>query len=331
MQLEAQKTNSPLRIELETAKDENDYNCIPAKKWGVVVFYEGNSIGSDSAEWILMHYDTNLKKLDNYKVALPSNLNYVNSCYDAGRLFFLFQEKYQKKNSAKSYIVCLDFRTKQTKIQAVSELSDLSINYIQIFENQIFLISYEKDIYNIYMYDFSKNRLKLPHLTSDKILSIEFCEADTLFQKLYWGVMATNSSKFSDMQLIETNYQGDVLRTTVFPSYSGYYFASARFAMTDTNQSVIIGTYTDDNDKYTGNYYTGVYTLTLKNGTFGDPTFYTYTHLKSRDSLKVSKNKKNSQNLQELIGPLFINNGHYTLVSEVFYPEYAQQIGRAHV
>jgi hypothetical protein len=272
-----------------------------------------------------MHYDTNLKRLDNYKVLLPANLNYVNSCYAAGRIFFLFQEKYQRKTTPKSYFVCLDFHLKQTKIQVVSELSDLSINYMQIFEDQIILISYEKEIYNVYMYDFSEKKLKVPHLTSDKILSVEFCEADTFFKKLYWGILVTTDNKSSSMQLVETNYQGYLLRTSSFPFYTGYYLSSARFSMTDTAQSIIIGTYTDEKDKYTGNYSTGVYTVTFKDGTFDDPIFYTYSHIKSRDSLKLSKSKKNNQNLHEIIGPLFTNNGNYTFVSEVFYPEYTQQ------
>ena len=323
--MEAQRNNNPLRVELETAKDEHDYNCVPAEEMGIVVFYEGDLLGHDSVTWILMHYDTNLKRLNNYKVPLPANLSFAKSCYADGRIFFLFQEKQHRKNTPRSYFVCLDLRLKQTKVQIVPELSDLSINYMQVFERQIILISYEKDIYNIYMYDFSKNSLITPRLSSDKILSIEFCEADTLSQKLYWGVVSSAGNKTVSMQLIETNYQGELLGSSFFPSYTGYYLSSARFAMTDTASALIIGTYTDEQDKYSGNYYTGVYTVTFKNGIFGDPTFYTYSHIKSRDLLNVSKNKKNNQNLHELIGPLFINNGHYTFVTEVFYPEYVQQ------
>ena len=322
---EAQQSNKPLRVELETAKDEHDYNCIPVADRGVVVFYEGNIVGYDSVAWILMHYDTNLKKLDNYRVPLPANLNYVNSCYVSGRIYLLFQEKYQKKTKPKSYFVCLDLCVKQTKVQVVPDLSDLSINYMQMFEDKMILISYEKETYNVYMYDFSEQRLHVPRLTSDKILSIEFCEADTFCKKLYWGILVTTGNKSSAMQLVETNYQGNPLHTSFFPSYTGHYLCSARIAMIDTAQSIIIGTYTDEQDKYTGNSYTGVYTVTFKDGVLSDPIFYTYSHIKSRDSLKLSKNKKNYQNLHELIGPLFANNGYYTFVSEVFYPEYTQQ------
>jgi len=323
--IEAQQRNNPLRIELETAKDEHDYTCIPVGDRGVVVFYEGNLGGYDSVVWIFMHYDTNLRKLNNYQVPLPANLNFVKGCHNAGRLFLLFQEKHQRRSTPKSYFICLNIETKQTEIQIVPELSDLSINYIHTFENQIILISYEKEAYSIYIYDFSKKRLKTPRFTSDKILSIEFCEVDTLSQKLYWGVLAASGNKTAAMQLIETNYQGDLIRSSFFPSYMGYYLCAARFAMTDTAQAIIIGSYTDENSKYSGNYYTGVYTVTLKNGIFGDPIFYTYSHIKSRDSVNISKSKKNDQNLHELIGQLFTNNGHYTFVSEVFYPEYAQQ------
>ncbi len=321
----SQNSNDPLRVELETAKDENDYNCLLAEEQGVVVFYEGNPIGVDSVAWILMHYDTNLKRVHSYRLPSPANLNYVKGCYLKGRIFILFQEKYQKKTTPKSYLFFLDLNRKETEIRSIDELSDLAINYMQAFGDQLVMISFEKELYNIYRYDFSRHQLTKPQLTDGRILSIEFCEADTLYQKLYWGLIVANANKSSNMQLIETTYRGDVIRKTPFPSYTGYYLNSSRFAVTDTAQAIIIGTYTDDHQRYTDNHYTGVYTLTFKNGVFGDPNYFTYAHIKSRDSSKVTKNRRDEQNLHELIGPIFINNGNYTFVSEVFYPEYAQQ------
>lgn len=321
-----QTTNKPLRLELETAKDEDDYRCLPIGEKGVVVFYEGNLVGSDSSAWILMHYDVNLQKINNIRLVLPANVDYLIGKYEEDHLHLIFQDKYQKKTVPKTYYVDLDINTSKSIVREIKELSDVSINFMKLIEQSLLLISYENEQYRIYIYDIETDRLSTPQLTMDRIVSIEFCEVDTFQRRINWGLILTNSQKNTYIQMVVSDYEGRVIRNERFPSYTGYYFNRARFTFTDSLNYLIIGTYTDENDKYTGNLYSGVYTIASQEGKMGDPVYYAYASVKSKDTLSNDKSKKKQNtptNLQELIGDITHLNGQYAFVSEVFYPEYS--------
>ena len=58
--------DAPLRIELECAKDQNDYHFIAADTNGLFVIYEGNDLSPDTTTWVFVHYDTNFQKIAHF-------------------------------------------------------------------------------------------------------------------------------------------------------------------------------------------------------------------------------------------------------------------------
>lgn len=310
-----------LRIELETAKDADDYDCIPIGKDGVIVFYEGYSASPDTASWVLMHYDTNLVKIENTFVKTPANLEYITAEHSQGHLIILFQEKGQRKIIPKSYYLDVNLKDKIHYFGELKGLSDYSVNFFKARDNHFFIISYEKDKYTVALYNRGLDTLLTPDFSLMNVQSIEFCEIDTFNNSLLWGLVV-RENKGALLHLLKTNFNGKVISDYLFPAYTGYYYSSARLAVIDSVSSIIMGTYTDDEKRYGSNMHTGVYTLSFKNNKIGDPEYFSYTH-RSRDSVADKKNKNKNINYQLLVGDIFPHNGKYSFVTEVFYPEYS--------
>ncbi|MDR3048174.1 MAG: hypothetical protein LBU51_11325, partial [Bacteroidales bacterium] len=183
--------DKPLRIELETAKDINDYSCVPVAENGMIVFYEGNQLKSDSIQWIIMHYDTNLHKTANYQIFFPKTVDFVMSYYDRqnGSVFLLFQTPYQKKEPFISYLVEFNLISFQSTLYTIDELKDQSLFFLKIVDSKAIMVSFAKEKYDIYLYDLRLKSLKSPLFSNNQILSVEFCEADTLLKRLHWGII----------------------------------------------------------------------------------------------------------------------------------------------
>jgi hypothetical protein len=312
----------PLRVELELAKDAEDYNCAAIGKNGVVVFYEGNLISPDSTDWYFISYDTNLNKNNNYAIPMPVNLRLVNSFYTEEHLYILFQQYEQKKVLPKTFMVDFDVSEKKIASYEIVSLHDQNIFDLKVVENNILIFSNENTSNYIYVYEVENKLLTSPQFTDGKITSVEFCEIDTFQHVLYWGIVATNTAKISSLTLFITDYKGKIIRNINFPSYSGYYYNSARMALADSAHAIIIGTYKNEKDKYSGNSNSGVYTIPFIGNRMGDPQFYNYSAIKSKDSLNLVKIKEKNLNLQVLIGPVFHNDKQFAFVTELFYPEY---------
>ena len=312
----------PLRVELELAKDAEDFNCAPVGENGVIVFYEGNQISSDSTNWYLIMYDTNLNKIKNHTVPMPVNLRFISHYYTDEHLFLLFQQYGQKKILPKTCMLDFDVREKKIDSYEIDSLKDLNIFDFKVVENTFLIFSNESNTNYIYVYDLENKILSSPPFTDGKITSVEFCEIDTFQHIIYWGLVATNNYKISSINLFITDYRGNILRINHFPSYGGYYYNSARMALADSAHAIIIGTYNNDKDKYSGNYHSGVYTIPFVGNRMGDPQFYNYSAIKNKDSLNLYKLKDKNLNLQVIVGPVFHNDSQFAFVTELFYPEY---------
>ena len=89
------QSDPPLRIELPTAQDADDYHFTLMGKEGAMVFYEGLQLSEDSTEWVMMHYDTNLQKQYAYNIYLPPQAAFRQSFYENGSLYLLYQDVYK--------------------------------------------------------------------------------------------------------------------------------------------------------------------------------------------------------------------------------------------
>lgn len=324
--LYGQQRDAPLRIELELAKDAEDYHSAEIGERGVLVFYEGNMVGQDSTSWIFMHYDTNLRRTETFAVTMTAGIQYMISCKSHGHLYLFYQDQYQRKSIQQSYVLDIDLEDNSRTFHVIPGLTDTYIHFMEAAGKHLIFISYYKEKHSLYIYDLAQRQITVPELTTENIVAVEFCEIDTFRRKILWGIVS-GTSKANALRFIETDYAGSLQNSIPFPAYSGYYYSSARLSVTDSVSSIILGTFVSEEDRNKNNLHTGVYTLPVKNGILGDPDFFKYSQIKNKDSISDKKYKDRGANLQVLVSDIFCHQGQYSLVSEIFYPEYSYNYG----
>ncbi|MDL2296562.1 hypothetical protein LJC37_01260 [Bacteroidales bacterium OttesenSCG-928-E04] len=310
-----------MRVEIELPRDATDYKTIPVGENGVIIFYEGQGTHIDSATWVFIQYDTNLVKQKSHVIKTPANLVYNIATHEGEKMHLFLLDKFQKKTTLNSYFLTLNFATGEYNLATIEGFYDENINFAKKVNDNFFLISYLKRNYDVYHYDAKLNQIHTLKFGKEYIQSIEFCEVDTFMRRISWGMVLELSSNNTVMHYIETDYSGSIISKLPFPRYTGYSYMTARMMIIDSTQSLVIGTYIDDEDKRKSLLPTGIYTMRMIDHTLQDPDFFSDTQIKSNDST-VAKPVKKDQNLQALVGNIKRTNGNYTLVTEIFYPEY---------
>ena len=174
----------------------------------------------------------------------------------------------------------------------------------------------------MYFYNTNTEHLKQFLVPDAAIISEQFAEIDTFNHKVLLGLGVLYGSKVAMMTVYETSYDGELLKAVHLPVYEDFYYNTARLKMIDDGHAIIMGTYNLATSKKSGFYHSGVYTLTYDNSIMGYPEFYNYTNLHKKDTLKNGKVKQQSLDLQLLVGDIVSNDSCYTLITEVYYPEY---------
>lgn len=321
------QSDPPLRIELPTAQDADDYHFSLMGQEGAMVFYEGMQVNEDTTEWVMMHYDTNLQKKYAYNIVIPSQASFRQSYYTQGKLYLLFQDVVGKKKTPKTYISVLDIHTKEAELHVIQDLPKFDIAHLKAVDGYVLFSFISNDTYWVYFYNTRTEHLRQFTIQDAAIISQQFIEIDSVHKKILLGLGVLYSSKVVMLSVFETHYDGQLLKQVPLPVYEGYYYNTARLKLIDSCHALIIGTYNLASSKKSGLYHSGVYTLTYDNSVMGYPEFYNYINLQKKDTLKNGKVKEQAVDLQLLVGDIISNDSCFTLVTEVYYPEYNYTTG----
>ena len=316
------QSDPPLRLELPTAQDADDYHFALMGKEGLVVFYEGMQLNEDSTEWVIMRYDTNLQKQYFFNIILPPQASFRQSCYSQGKLYLLYQDVVGKKSTPQTYISVVDIQAKKAERHVIQNIPKFEVANLKAIDSHVVFSVINSDTYWIYFYNTHTEQLNQFTVRDAAIVSEQFVEIDTFNKKILMGLGVLYSSKVAMMTVFETGYGGQLLKVVPLPIYEDYYYNTARLKLIDKDHAIIMGTYNLSTSRKSGFYHSGVYTLTYDNSTMGYPEFYNYTNLHKKDTLKSGKVKESQIDLQLLVGDIIGNDSCYTLITEVYYPEY---------
>ena len=316
------QSDPPLRIELPTAQDAEDYHFSLMGKDGVVVFYEGLQLNNDTTEWVLLLYDTNLQKQYTFNIHLPPQASFRQSYFSQGKLYLLFQEVVGKKEIPRTFVSVVDIAAKTEQLHVIQNLPKFEGAKLWAVDGHVVFSFVYNDTFWIYFYDTNTNHLQQFLVPEAAIISVQFVGIESFNQKILLGLGVLYSNKIAMMTVFETNYAGQLQKVSQLPIFEDYYYNTARLKIIDSSHAIIMGTYNLSSSKKSGLYHSGVYTLTYDNSTMGYPEFYNYTNLQKKDTLKNGKVKQQTLDLQMLVGDIVSNDSCYTLVTEVYYPEY---------
>ena len=316
--------DKPLRVELETMKDADDYQFIEAGEQGVYVFYESGAVGKDSSAWIFIHYDTNLQQTALVQLTMRSRYNYSYVCASKSHIFVLLQETTSnKKSNLPSTVIRINVLDNSFTISDIGVLPNLTVRDMKPIDNNSLLLLLSDEKYDeVFYINLAVPQIFKTDLAEKSVSIVNFMEVDTIQKQVLLG-MITEQNKQAYLGLYITDEQGKIIDIQYFPAIKDFFYNNAQLAITDSATYLIVGTYSTLETKFSSNIHSGVYSLRYKNGSFEQPLFFNYTDLKADGSKAAPPSAAPSgTNMYTLPSPLFMDSTRVLFLTEIYYPEY---------
>lgn len=314
--------DAPLRIELECAKDQNDYHFIAADTNGLFVVYEGNNLNADTSTWVFVHYDTNFKKIAHFIIHLPNLTEYISSAKSEHFVYFLFQKRFPKKEPVHTMLLTINLKNFSYNLQKINDLVNPKLTKLWAMDNHVAILAEEEKQEHLYLYDFFKK--KHQEITDKTEYRIEFCEPDTINHCWLIALKEGKDNQSNNIHIYKFDIQGNAIQKYSLPSTQNVTYNSLRAIVINADTTLLLGTYNNLQDKNSSQLHSGAFTIVWNDTLFSYPKFYSYSGLKSKTT-QSKKADASALNLQLLIAPTARGNGQYSFITEVFYPEYNYQ------
>lgn len=315
------QNGEPLRVELVTEKDYHDYNYEICGRNGAIVFYKSNLLNKDTANWVILQYDTNLTQTRNTEIHIPNLAEPISSYYTDNFVHILFQKDDNRNKSSVWFLLTYQCDSVNTKLLPLA-LTLNEISYIKAYDDYLYCVANEKKTIGANVVHLPTMEVKGIYLEDYYIEQYAFLEIDTLNERLLIGALHFPKvhEALSTFALIDSDLGFNEYALKQYPESDGIWLTGARCAVSDSGDVLLVGTYNHNTEKRLSNLHTGVYALPYRNGKMGEIHYYNYSNLKSSNS--PSQEKIQNLNLELILGNVFHNNNQFALVTEVYYPEY---------
>lgn len=315
------QSDAPLRVEFPAAKDQHDYNMAPADTMGLFVFYDAGSISADTNRWIFLHYDSNLVKINTSSITLPPQTDYVSSSFCDGTLYLLMQKRIPKKTPPRTFIVAITPEKRTLEVSEIDGIQANDLSGIYAADGHLLLLATGAKSDLVYFYHPSIH--KLTTLSDIFSYKVEFCTADTAARRWLIGLHQISSVQ-DDLFLYEYNWtdgSGNLVRfPQQLPDHTNVLCQTAHAFPLNADTTLLLGTYNKISDRQSVNLHSGVYSVLFTRHQFDTLQTYNFTSLKSGSAA----NTPNANlNLQLQLGASVCTSEQYSIVSEVYYPDYS--------
>jgi hypothetical protein len=328
----SQTGDKPLRVELETLKDAEDYQSMPVGAHGVYVIYQSAEVGADSLAWTFIHYDTNLQKINTSQLVLKRNFEIAGMDFYQQHLLLLMQEHVTfKKADVRCFAITIDVVSEEFEVFSLGEMINSTVREVKLLDNSasVFVVSGEKEKQELlYFADFTMPSLSQWVPSPGQAYSLfGLTTRDTLRKQLLFTVLQNQM-----VDLYITDFQGNIITSVPYPVVVDYFYENVQLSVVDTDTYLIIGTYTTSAIRFSTNISSGVYTLLYKNGLFNEPQFFDYTAIKNGgvSDARTTKPGVSLSNFHLLPSPVFTDGKSFLFLTEVYYPEYTTTTQYSH-
>jgi hypothetical protein len=309
----------PLRVELESAKDQQDYRLVSLAKHGAFVFYQSAILSVDTMQWVFIHYDTNLVRNNLYKIKLPNLCQYLSADFSNDKLYLFLQKPAHKKDSLRNYLLEWNLLTQDFQLIELQNHKSPYLTYIKVADDYLFMMANEQKEKSIVYYNLKTHNKQTLQFTDDEVISFESFCIDTTTKKTYCSMFLKNK-KNSRAELFVTDYSGTILNRTVFPAHEDIVYNSAKIALAGKDSVLFVGGYSNIRDRKQRDCYSGIYTMSFSKNRFSNINTHSFGALLAKDSAFNAKHLAETN----LAMGMYINqsNGIIFAITHLFYPEY---------
>jgi len=309
----------PLRIELEGAKDQQDYNFVPLAQQGVAVFYKSALVSADTAQWVFIHYDTNLARTNLFKIKLPNQCQYLTADFSNNKLYLFLQKPAQKKDTLKNFLLEWKVSTPIFQLYDLQNYRSSYISSLKVKDDNLFIIVDDLKTKAIVFYNYKTHHRQTIQVADEEITNIEAFCVDTVSKTTYFCMFLKNRQG-SRAELFVTDYSGKIKERVVLPHYDDMIYNSAKIAWVGRDSLLIVGGYTNIKEKKPKGSYSGIYTMLFSKNRFSPKSTYPLGSMSENNSdlntkLLTEANVIMNMHITQLQGKVFA-------ITEVFYPEY---------
>jgi len=313
------QADPPLRIELESAKDQQDYKFASLGEQGVAVFYQSEVLSFDTAQWVFILYDTNLVRTNLYKIKIPNLCQYMAADFSDNKLYLFLQKTAYKKDTLRNYLLEWNIASKDFQLFELQNYKYANISSIKVSDKNLFITVTDQKAPSVIYYNYQTHTKQAIQFKEDEITTLESFYIDKTKQLTYFCMFLKNKQG-SRAEFIVANYAGNILSRNILPLYPDFVYNSTKIAPVGSDSLLLCGGYSIMKDKKVKGSYTGIYTLLFAKNRFSEINTYPFGALLEKDSvlnMKLIEEPNLTMN-----GHLTQSNGTVFLITEAFYPEY---------
>ncbi|MCK4677491.1 MAG: hypothetical protein KAT48_05110 [Bacteroidales bacterium] len=336
-----------LRVELETKQDSEPYTFIPFGNKGVVVFYESvvTTEDRDHTIWVFQFYDVNLRQVWIQELPVLKGLEFHKSDIDfnEGLLYLMFYND-KKSYSGDEFQIVLIPGNEGTITAQTGKLADkAAMTHFEVFGNLALIGAHtQKKNAHFYIYNMEEKSQQKIDLNLQGLSFLMDIYVDTVYDRI--NIIFKDYIEKQGEQIFFRSYDYDwnsLSTIEINNDERDYLINGADFVPVNENESIIIGTY-KDNQK--GKYEvttesdinfeaTGFYIAKLLGDTnefikYHDFSKFNsfYKNLSVSDLSRIRKKDKNSEGITIDYNLLVHNtiplNDTFVFIAEAYYPEY---------
>jgi hypothetical protein len=314
--------DAPLRIELESAKDQQDYHFVAMAQQGVAVFYQSAILSVDTVQWVFLQYDTNLVRTHIYKIKLPNLCQYLAADFFNNKLYLFLQKPAYKKDTLINYLLEWNLGAENFQLFDLQNYKSPYLSSIKVADDYLFMIVDEQKTKSIVYYNYKNHTKQWLQFTEDEITSIESFGIDTVKKETHCCLFLKNK-KSSRAELFITDYSGKMKGGAVLPFHEDMVYNSAKVTVSGKDSLLILGGYSNMKDKKQKSCYSGIFTLLFTKSRFSAINPFSFGALLGKDSA-VNKKYLAETDLA-MNGHIRKSNEHIFFITDQFYPEYYYQ------
>jgi len=343
---QAQRKN-PLRVELNANLDMEDYNLVPCRENGLLVFFESNKRGSgiDTKVWRFAFYNKNFQQEWLADTALINGMKFKGFAHDRNNTYLLFVDVDRQKSEYNFQILKVDYGKNIFETIEIQGPEKSEPVHFSIHEGKAFLAlnnsKYEPSILRV---DLPTGEVKQVKPQLDGMNIIQQLKYDSISQMIHIVLDNYMNKKQNEIQILQIDASGKVgKKVSIKTAIEKKVISEARIAEIHADTIVVLGTYSnfpirigekeDESGPETAGYFITrfegekevfiyYYNFLEFEEMFRSLSSKTVADLRRKAEKQKSRGEEYSLDYTLLLHDIIPYRGNYILLSEAYYPEY---------